>query len=77
VGSLKDSSVGDLGIGGPTIAVPALRSGLVDQLDQYVTPVVVGGGTPWLPPELRIDLELVEQRAFGSGVVHLRYRVRG
>ncbi|MGJ7440623.1 dihydrofolate reductase family protein [Aquipuribacter sp. MA13-6] len=64
---------GDVSIGGPDLAAQALRAGLVDVLEYYVNPVVVGGGTPWLPPGLRLGLRLVEQHRFDHGVVHLVY----
>jgi dihydrofolate reductase len=74
VRALKDSSARDLSIGGPTIAAHALRAGLVDELHQFVTPVLVGGGTRWLPSEVHSDLQLVDMRTFASGVVHLHYQ---
>ena len=66
----------DVSIGGPTLAAHALRAGLVDELNVFVTPVVVGGGTSWLPRDVRLDLALVDERRFTGGVVHLRYRPR-
>jgi dihydrofolate reductase len=66
----------DVGVGGPTLAAAALHAGLVDECSVFVVPVVVGGGTPWLPAGLRLDLELVEERRFTGGVVLLRYRTR-
>ena len=51
-------------------------SGLIDEYRTMVHPVLVGGGIPFFPrSERRVDLELVETRTFGSGVVHLRHRV--
>lgn len=73
---LKDTADGDLLVGGPGLAASALRAGLVDEVSQLVSPVVVGGGTPFWPDGLRLDLALLEERRFGNGVVHLRYRVR-
>ena len=64
---------GELSIGGPELAAHAIRAGLVDELRLFVSPVVVGGGTPALP-DVRWDLELVEERRFGNGVVYVRYR---
>jgi dihydrofolate reductase len=64
---------GELSIGGAELAGQAIRAGLVDELRLFVSPVVVGGGTPALP-DVRWDLELVEERRFGNGVVFLRYR---
>ena len=66
----------DVGIGGPTLAARAIRSGLVDEFQLYVNPVVVGGGTSWLPDDVRLDLSLVDEHRFANGVVHLRYRRR-
>ena len=67
----------DVGIGGPTLASAALGAGLVDELHQYVNPVVVGGGTSWLPDGLRLDLRLVDEHRFPNGVVHLHYTSGG
>ena len=66
----------DVAVSGAHLAAEALRAGLVDELQQVVTPVVVGGGTSWLPDDVRFDLELTETRRFGSGAVFLRYTVR-
>jgi dihydrofolate reductase len=73
---IKESAGADLGVGGPTLAAEALRAGLVDELHQFLNPVVVGGGTAWLPAGLRLELELLDERRFAGGVVHLHYRVR-
>jgi dihydrofolate reductase len=67
---------GDVSIGGATLAAQAVAAGLVDEYSLLVNPVIVGGGTPWLPPGSRLDLELVDERRFASGVVYLRYLVR-
>jgi dihydrofolate reductase len=72
---LKDASARDLGIGGPTLAGAALAAGLVDELALFVVPVVVGGGTRSLPDDVRLVLELRDERRFAGGVVFLRYRV--
>ncbi|MGW5861567.1 dihydrofolate reductase family protein [Streptomyces sp. NPDC055239] len=67
---------GDIAIGGATLAAEAATSGLIDEYRTMVHPVLVGGGIPFFPRrERRVDLELVESRAFGSGVVYLRHRV--
>ena len=66
---------GEIAIGGATLAAEAAASGLIDEYRVMVYPVLVGGGIPFFPQhERRVDLELVETRTFGSGVVHLRYR---
>ena len=74
VRQLKATAERDLAVGGPGLAGQALAAGLVDELHLFVAPVVVGGGTPALTG--RIDLELLDEHRFGSGVVHLHYRIR-
>ena len=67
---------GDIAIGGATLAAEAARLGLIDEYRPRVYPVLLGGGTPFLPRrERRVDLELLETRTFSSRVVSLRYRV--
>ena len=68
---------GTVSVGGPGLAAHALRAGLVHELRLIVAPAVVGGGTPWLPPGLRLDLHLLAERRFASGFVALRYGVSG
>ena len=67
---------GDISIGGPGLAAAAIRAGLVDEYQLFVTPVVVGGGTSVFPDGVRAGLDLVDHRRFASGVVYLRYRPR-
>jgi dihydrofolate reductase len=74
VHALKAKASADISIGGPTLAGQALKAGLVDECHLFVTPVVVGGGTSWLP-DVRVRLELLDSRRFAGGVVHLHYRV--
>ena len=76
VRQLVEGADREVGVGGPTLAAAALRAGLVDECSVFVVPVVVGGGTPWLPDGLRLDLELAGERRFTGGVVLLRYRTR-
>ena len=71
----KAAAAADLGIGGPTLVAQALRAGLVDEVGLFLHPVSVGGGTPALPRDARVDLRLVEQHTFADGVVFLRYTV--
>ena len=73
---LKASAERDLTVGGPELAGHAIRAGLVDEYRLFVTPVAVGGGSRALPEEIRIDLELLDERRFRSGVVYLCYRPR-
>jgi dihydrofolate reductase len=77
VRAMKEGADRDLSVGGPGLASYALRAGLVDEVHLFLSPVVVGGGTPALPAGVRLDLELLDQHRFGNGVVHLAYRVGG
>jgi dihydrofolate reductase len=69
------AALGDrtIGVGGAGLAAECMRRGLIDEIDLFVVPIVVGAGTPFFPPGVRVDLDLVETRTFGS-TVHLRYR---
>ena len=67
---------GEVSIGGPTLAAHAIKGGLVDEYQLFVTPLIVGGGIPALPLGARASLRLVDERRFAGGVVYLRYRPR-
>jgi dihydrofolate reductase len=71
---LKATAERDITVGGSALAADALRAGLVDELHLFAVPIVIGGGTRWLPDGLRIALELLDERRFAGGVVHLHYR---
>jgi dihydrofolate reductase len=71
---LKSSAERDLTVGGPDLAGHAFKAGLVDECQLFVAPVVVGGGKQSLPDDVRLELELLDQRRFGNGMVCLRYR---
>lgn len=74
LGRLREEFTGDLSVGGPTLAAEFIRRGLVDEFGLVVHPVILGAGTPYLPPlETPIRLRLIERREFASGAVHLRY----
>lgn len=75
VAELKASSDRDISISGPTLAAEAFRAGLVDEVGVMLVPVIVGGGTPFLPSGVRLDLRLTAERRFACGVVHLTYAV--
>jgi dihydrofolate reductase len=75
VRKLKATADRDLAVGGATLAAEAIRAGLVDELQLFLNPVIVGGGTQALPDGIRLDLELLEERRFASGVVYLQYAV--
>ena len=74
VRELKASTDSDITVGGPELAAEALRAGLVDELRLFLNPVVVGTGKRSLHDDVRLDLELLDERRFGNGVVHLHYR---
>jgi dihydrofolate reductase len=75
VAELKEQPGEDLAVGGAGLAATLIELGLVDEFGLFVSPVVLGGGTPYLPPlQERIALELVETRTFASRVVYVRHR---
>jgi dihydrofolate reductase len=76
VRQLKATAERDISVGGPELAGEAFRAGLVDELHLFLCPIVVGGGTRALPDGVRLELELVAERRFAGGVVHLHYRAR-
>ena len=71
---LKETTSGDLGIGGAELAAHAIGAGLMDECHLFLVPVVVGAGKRALP-EVRLRLELLDERRFGNGTVYLRYGV--
>jgi dihydrofolate reductase len=73
---LKASAARDILIGGPDLAAHAFKAGLVDQCHIFLAPIIVGGGKQCLPDDVRLKLELVDERRFGNGMVFLRYRVK-
>jgi dihydrofolate reductase len=76
VRQMKASAGRDLTVGGPHLAAQAIRAGLVDEYQLFLVPFMVGGGNQSLPDNVRVQLELLDERRFGSGVVYLRYRTR-
>jgi dihydrofolate reductase len=75
VREMKAMTERDITVGGPELAGQALVAGLVDECHLFLAPVLMGGGTRALPDGLRLQMELLDERRFGSGVVHLHYRV--
>jgi dihydrofolate reductase len=73
---LKASAGRDLMVGGPELASHAFEAGLVDECHLFLTPIVIGSGKRALRDNVRLELELLDERRFGSGMVHLQYRVR-
>jgi len=77
VRELKAEAAGDIEIGGPTLAAHAIRAGLVDEYDLLIAPVVAGGGNPYWPGGVPLRLELLDERRFENGIVHVRYGAKG
>ncbi len=74
VRQMKAQADRDISVGGPDLAAQAIRAGLVDEYHVFITPVVVGAGRHFLQGGVQMKLELLDERRFGSGVVHLHYR---
>ena len=73
---LKETVEQDIHIGGAELAAQAFRAGLIDECNLFILPIIVGGGKPCLPEHVRLELELLDERRFDSGVVFLHYRTR-
>ena len=71
---MKAQSDRDIGVGGPELAAHAIRAGLVDEYQLFLTPIIIGRGKPALPDDVRLSLDLSSVQEFGSGVVYLNYR---
>ncbi|HEU0201221.1 MAG TPA: dihydrofolate reductase family protein [Burkholderiaceae bacterium] len=76
VRQMKTLAVRDIAIGGPTLAAHAFKAGLIDECQLYLAPIVVGGGKRSLPDNVRLKLELLDERRFGNGMVYLRHRIK-
>jgi riboflavin biosynthesis pyrimidine reductase len=72
---MKASTERDISIGGPELAGQALAAGVVDECHLFLAPVMMGGGTRALPDGVCLQVELLDEHRFGSGVVHLHYGV--
>ena len=73
---LKETARQDILIGGPELASLAFQAGLIDECQLFLTPIIVGGGKSALPKDVRLELDLIEEHRFDSGVVFLRYQKR-
>jgi dihydrofolate reductase len=73
---MKASASHDISVGGPDLATQAIKAGLVDEYHVFVVPYVAGGGTRFLSDTVRLELELLDERRFDNGTVHLHYRTR-
>jgi len=76
VRQMKTSSGSDLLIAGPNLAAHAFGAGLIDECHLFLAPIAVGGGKPSLPRDVRLELELLDERRFDNGMVYLRYATR-
>ena len=76
VRQLKAAAKRDITVGGPDLAAQAIKAGLVDEYQLFLTPNLVGGGKQSLPDNVRLELELLDERRLSSGVVYLHYRTR-
>jgi dihydrofolate reductase len=73
VRQMKATAGRDITVGGPELAAQAIKAGLVDECHLFVAPVLVGGGKRAFPSQIRVELELLDERRFRSGVIHLHY----
>jgi dihydrofolate reductase len=71
---MKAAAKRDLTVGGPTLAANAFKAGLLDECHLYLAPIIVGGGKQSLPNDVRLSLELIDERRFRGGMAYLRYR---
>jgi dihydrofolate reductase len=76
VRQMKAQAGGDLAVSGPELAACAFKAQLIDELQLFIAPIVIGGGKKWLPEAVRLQLELQDEQRFGNGMVYLRYRAR-
>ena len=76
VRDLKAGATRDVAVGGPTLAAHAIRAGLVDEYHLLIAPIIAGSGNPYLPGKVRLKLELLDERRFDNGLVHVRYRAK-
>jgi len=73
---LKKTTENDILIGGPELAAHAFRAGLIDECHLFLIPILVGGGKPALPDNVRLDLDLLDEHRFSDGTVFVRYQAR-
>lgn len=75
VRQIKANATRDISVDGPELAAQAIKAGLVDEFHLIVCPVIVGGGKRFFPNDVRLDLTLLEEKKFDSGVMVIRYAV--
>jgi dihydrofolate reductase len=71
---MKAQAERDIGVGGSDLAGQAIKAGLVDEYQLFLTPIIVGGGTQAIPDDARVGLDLRDVRRFTGGTVYLNYR---
>lgn len=76
VRELKAGATRDFAMGGPALAAHAIRAGLVDEYNLLIAPIIAGSGNPYLPGKVAVKLELLDERRFNNGLVHVRYRAK-
>jgi dihydrofolate reductase len=76
VREMKVTTGHDISVGSPTLAAEAFRAGLIDECHLFLAPIAVGGGTRSLPEHVLLKLELLGERRFGNGMVHVHYRIK-
>ena len=76
VRELKSGATRDVAVGGAALAAHAIRAGLVDEYNLLIAPIIAGGGKPYLPGKVALELELLDEHRFDDGMVHLRYRAK-
>lgn len=75
VRTLKETASRDIMVGGANLAAQAFKAGLVDECHLFICPVILGGGKPALPSDLRTELKLLDERNLDSSVIYVRYGV--
>ncbi|MFL6236442.1 MAG: dihydrofolate reductase family protein [Thermoanaerobaculia bacterium] len=76
VRELKARATREVAVGGPALAAHAIRAGLVDEYNLLIAPIIAGGGNPYLPGKVPVKLELLDERRFDNGMIHVRYRAK-
>jgi dihydrofolate reductase len=76
VRKMKAHAGRDISVGGPGLAAHAIRSGLIDEYQLFIAPIIVGGGNYYLPHDVLLKLELLDQLKFDNGMVYLRYSAK-
>ena len=73
---MEEAAEHDIIIGGSNLPSHTFRAGLIDECHLFLTPILVGGGKPYLPSSVRKALELLHERRFGNGLIFLRYQIK-